>query len=227
MAIERIYGTDTGKQAFTKTDNNFQELEADMEQIIDKGYVNTKVVTNLNDALENGKYKIIISGHGIITAGTYLVDTTKYDATASSQILRNVNVNGANTTYIRLYRAGVETVRLIATTEKINILFTPTAGLTVIHNNSYKINNIAYISIAIKKTDETAFSTGAQTLGTLGNKPLKSEALSVYCFGNATLGSSVGGTSAYADDSIGNLVMYNNSASTKSFIITGAYCIGG
>ena len=206
----------------------WQEIatSADMEQITDKGYVNAKVVTNLNDALENGKYKIIISGHGIITAGTYLVDTTKYDATASSQILRNVNVNGANTTYIRLYRAGVETVRLIATTEKINILFTPTVGLTVIHNNCYKINNIAYISIAIKKNDETAFSTGAQILGALGNKPLKSEALSVYCFANVTLGSSVGGTSAYADDSIGNLVTYNNSASTKSLIVTGSYCIG-
>ena len=115
----------------------------------------------------------------------------------------------------------------IATTDKIDILFTPNTGLTVIYNNSKKINNVAYISLGIKKTDETAFTIGAQNIGILGNKPLKSEALPVYCFANAALGSSVGGTSAYADDSVGNLVMYNNSATTKSFIITGAYCIGG
>ncbi len=189
MAIDRIYGTDTGKQAFAKTDSNFQAHEEainenktnidtvsdNMEQIADKGYVNTKVVNNLDDALENGKYKIIISGHSIIAAGTYLVDTTKYDATASSQILRNVNANGANTTYIRLYRAGVETVRLLATTDKVDITVTPASGMTKVYDNSYRINNVVYINLGIRKTDSTPFATNSQILvGTVpsGNTPL-------------------------------------------------------
>lgn len=132
--------------------------QADMEQITDKGYVNAKVVTNLNDALENGKYKIIITGHSIIANGTYLIDATKYDSTASSQILRSVNVSGVDATYIRLYRAGVETVRLIATTGKIDILCTANTGYTLIKNNSKQINNILCIDIAINKTDGTNFA---------------------------------------------------------------------
>ena len=156
--IIELIGSDPTNTNIERVQTNVKAVNLELGEITDKGYVNAKVVTNLNDALENGKYKIIISGHSIIAAGTYLVDTTKYDATASSQILRSVNVNGANTTYIRLYRAGIETVRLIATTEKTDILCTANTGYTLIKNNSKQINNILYIDIAINKTDGTNFA---------------------------------------------------------------------
>lgn len=47
----------------------------------------------------------------------------------------------------------------LATTSKTDILCTPKAGVTIVEQKSYMVNNVVYISIMFKKTDNSAINS--------------------------------------------------------------------
>lgn len=47
----------------------------------------------------------------------------------------------------------------VATTTKTDILCTPKAGVTIVEQKSYMVNNVVYISIMFKKTDNSAINS--------------------------------------------------------------------
>lgn len=73
----------------------------------------------------------------------------------------------------------------IATTDKIDILVTPSAGYSIVNQQNYKINNVIYYNFKATKTDVTAFTVDVQNIVatmSVGARPV--ELVSAFCAGN-------------------------------------------
>lgn len=90
---------------------------------------------------------------GVCYYDVYLGDNQVYKRVEckswlSGTIYFNQNINGAWGEWKQL-----------ATTSKTDILCTPKAGVTIVEQKSYMVNNVVYISIMFKKTDNSAINS--------------------------------------------------------------------
>lgn len=114
----------------------------------------------------------------------------------------------------------------LSTTKKMEILFVPQNNITLISNNSYLINNIAYIDVLVKLTDENTFNKGATyTIGNVGiTKPIPRNIPLVATAWNNLIGNVFDGTSTALNATLlADKMIYVviNGSNTKSISLSG------
>lgn len=132
----------------------------------ERGYLNSKLVSNLDTTKDNGKYVFWGNLFGI-TDGVWYVDVTKdsrgYDSltqTAKCVYPKAIRIerdclNGAWQPW-----------QQIATTTKTSFSCSAKTGYTIVSQNCYTLNGMAYINIAIKKVDGSVFDSVQHALFT-------------------------------------------------------------
>lgn len=176
MTIERILGTDTGKAAFEKADRNAVALEIQMNSFIDKGYVNSKTISDFNNATENGKY----IGYNALNApsnGTVLLDVIREGASPPiAQFATVVYGTSEGTSYYRIKRADNTWIawKQLVTTEKTEMDIPLASGFTadtatvgwkhkIVRNGDGSYD----LWFAVKKTDNSNIPTGYIQIGSM------------------------------------------------------------
>lgn len=87
----------------------------------ERGYLNIKLLSSINEITDSGKYRVVVSGHTIIPNAIYLVDATQY-GTISVQKFTAIN-NNIYDTYSRVVVDGIEKhCKRVATEDEMNVL---------------------------------------------------------------------------------------------------------
>ncbi|GEM_PF-5793340 len=144
-------------------------LNANMEQITDKGYVDRITKSTLDECNENGKYTVVLSGVAGFVNGTYCVDVTKYSSIIYVQ--RIYRVNPSIDSYIRVVNGSDIVLGKIATTGKIEISFPFNSGY-VIGSSTWKSkvvkNSLDEVKYYVNcKPSTSNFVEGATIIGTI------------------------------------------------------------
>lgn len=89
-----------------------------------------------------------------------IVSTDGYSITQDLTLTHNAYSAYVNRRYFRTsITVTFQKWEQIATTSKTDILCTPKAGVTIVEQKSYMVNNVVYISIMFKKTDNSAINS--------------------------------------------------------------------
>lgn len=158
--IKNIIGDTTTLATTDKASTVAAINELDSEISIlstDRGYLNTKRITDISQIGRNGKYySTSLTG---LLSGVWILDITQY-ATSSdwAGIGKKFGKSNPNPeTYSVAMGGGNLFVDKLATTDKVDILVNAKAGFTIIENNSYQINNEIHLNVYAKRTDDSAF----------------------------------------------------------------------
>lgn len=129
----------------------------------DRGYINTKIVpndTDFNTIIQNGNYWANAWIHKNIPT---LQDGTRLNGVINVYFADNIVHQFFHSNKGKWFREknaeGWTEWQQVATTTKTDILCTPKTGVTIVEQKSYMVNNVVYISIMFKKTDNSAINS--------------------------------------------------------------------
>lgn len=129
----------------------------------DRGYLTTKRLdTDANDFVDNGKYTG--RGKNFPDDDFWNIDVTKHNDSFITQIaVKFASSNGFESEQCVKFRSKMLGVwqpwEKIATTVKTSFLCSAQPGYTIVEQNCYTLNGIAYINVAVKKNDGSVFES--------------------------------------------------------------------
>lgn len=178
------------------------------------GYLNSKnVTTSTDDCTVNGKYYGSSSVLNLPESYSWVMDVIRYN---DNFIYQKIHMGSGRIFFRFKTSSGWQPWQEIATTTKTPFSLTPMTGFTVLANDCYVINNIAYIKATIKKdsgyfTDSTVYA----------KSPYYKGITALSCFG-AVYSSGVKGVGVQTYISTdGQIRCLTNTANFDTIYITG------
>ncbi len=153
------------KEVHDNTLDNRNQISISLEKTrvleVDRGYLNSKGISNINpDTLVNNGTYYITEPSGIPTGLQNPNGYLKVHTSGTPGFLSQTYIPvGDNRMFFRrCFNSAWQPWTEIATTTKIDILCTAGTGFVISDQNNYRINNVIYYNLFVRKTDSTAFA---------------------------------------------------------------------